>query len=391
MTAIQERDDLVAATVRFCRALRARGLPVTPAETIDAVTALDHIDITDRGELHRALRIVLVSRVEDLQIFDDVFDATWGAGRSALRAAPGRAPRPAHPAGPHSSLHRWARALGTEEEPVAMKAPSAHEALGAKDLRTLAADELDEIARLAARLARRLVARPSRRWRAAFRGSRVDPRRTMRRSLGAGGELVELARRERKIRKTSLVVLCDVSASMDLYARFFLQFVYALQNSFGRVESFVFATRLSRVTRHLRRQPYRGALVTLGEDVRDWSGGTRIGESLTTLETEWSALIDPRTIVVVMSDGWETGDSEQLSAVLARLRARAGKLVWLNPLLGSPTYRPLTGGMQAALPHIDVFAPMHNLESLRALVRHLRLGQSRRRARLNTAAETSKA
>ena len=268
-----------------------------------------------------------------------------------------------------------ARTLSTPSTPSTLstlKSPSSHESLASRDLASLSAHELDEIARLATRLARRLVARPSRRWRAAPRGARVDLRRTIRRSLGVGGELVQLARRERKLRKTSLVVVCDVSGSMDLYARFLLQFVYALQNSFARVETFVFATRLSRVTHRLRRQPYAGMLATLGDEVRDWSGGTRIGESLTALEAGWSALIDRRTIVVIMSDGWETGDPAQLGAVLGRLRQRAAKLIWLNPLLGSPAYRPLTGGMQAALPHLDVFAPIHNLESLRALVSHLR-------------------
>ena len=260
-----------------------------------------------------------------------------------------------------------------------LKSPSSHESLASRDLASLSAHELDEIARLATRLARRLVARPSRRWRAAPRGARVDLRRTIRRSLGVGGELVQLARRERKLRKTSLVVVCDVSGSMDLYARFLLQFVYALQNSFARVETFVFATRLSRVTHRLRRQPYAGMLASLGDEVRDWSGGTRIGESLTALEAGWNALIDRRTIVVIMSDGWETGDPAQLGAVLGRLAPARGQAHSVEPVarLAGVSVRS-TGGMQAALPHLDVFAPIHNLESLRALVRHLRVVRGRR-------------
>ena len=376
MTATAERDDLIAATVRFCRALRGRGLPVTPAETIDATRALDHIDIGDRSELRRALRIVLATRVEDLALFDEVFEEVWQGARSAGGAGG------ANSADRKPNVLKAFSASSASSASSAFKNPSADESLSSRDLATLTAQELDEIARLATRLARRLVARPSRRWRAAPRGSRVDLRRTIRRSLGVGGELVELARRERKLRKTSLVVVCDVSGSMDLYARFLLQFVYALQNSFARVETFVFATRLSRVTHRLRRQPYAGMLATLGDEVRDWSGGTRIGESLTALEAGWSALVDRRTIMVIMSDGWETGDPAQLGAVLGRLRQRAAKLIWLNPLLGSPAYRPLTGGMQAALPHLNVFAPIHNLESLRALVSHLRLvGRGRRPGR----------
>jgi uncharacterized protein with von Willebrand factor type A (vWA) domain len=365
------RNDLIATTVRFCRALRARGLPVTPAESIDATAALDHIDICDASELQRALRIVLTSRVEELGVFDEVFAEIWkgAAGAKGAGRAKSAEAKP-HTLGPFS-------ALSAPGALSAFRLPTPHESLTRRDVSTLSASELDEITRLASRLARRLVARRSRRWRAAPRGARVDPRRTLRRSLSTGGELAELARRERKIRKTSLVVVCDVSGSMDVYAQFLLQFVYALQNTFARVESFLFATRLSRITRHLHRKQYQRAIATLAADVRDWSGGTRIGESLEALEHQWSHLIDRHSILVMMSDGWETGDPARLGAVLQRLRKRAGKVIWLNPLLASPTYRPETRGMRAALPHIDVFAPLYNLESLRVLVRHLRLDRGR--------------
>ena len=375
MTQTRDRADFVATTVHFCRALRSRGLPVTPAETVDATATLDHIDIGDCHELHRALRIVLTSRVEELAVFDEVFEMVFKGAQGAQGAQGPQRP-------PGANAHDLTRTLGTPstlstQSTLSTLKASPHESLTLKDLATLSPTELDEITRLASRLARRLVARRSRRWRAAPRGARVDPRRTMRRSLGTGGELAELARRERKIRKTSLVVVCDVSGSMDIYARFLLQFVYALQNTFAHVESFLFATRLSRITRHLHRRQYQGAIATLAADVRDWSGGTRIGESLESLENHWSSLIDRHTILVVMSDGWETGDPARLGAVLQRLRKRAGKLIWLNPLLASPTYRPETRGMQAALPYIDVFAPLHNVESLRVLVRHLRLDRGR--------------
>ena len=169
------------------------------------------------------------------------------------------------------------------------------------------------------------------------------------------------------------IIIVDVSGSMDLYARLLLQFLYALQNAFSRVETFVFATRLSRVTDELRAPGYRDALGNLSERVQDWSGGTRIGESLSTFLAGWPRLVDRRTVVVVLSDGWETGDPEVLGAALAVLHRRAGRLVWLNPLLGSPGYEPLTRGMQTALPHLDVFAPANDLASLEQLARHLSL------------------
>jgi uncharacterized protein with von Willebrand factor type A (vWA) domain len=160
---------------------------------------------------------------------------------------------------------------------------------------------------------------------------------------------------------------------MDLYSRFLLQFLYALQNVFGRVETFTFSTRLTRVTNYLKGRPYRQVLKRLS-DVRDWSGGTRIGESLADFNREWGAsLLDRRTIVIILSDGWDTGEPELLADALLQIKRRAGRLLWLNPLLGNPAYQPLTRGMAAALPILDCFAPAHNLQSLRELAGHLRL------------------
>ena len=195
----------------------------------------------------------------------------------------------------------------------------------------------------------------------------------MRQSLRTGGDTPDPPRRERKRRKTRVVAICDVSGSMDIYSRFLLQFLYALQNSFARVETFVFSTGLSRVTRDLSGASYRAALGQLSGAVQNWSGGTRIGASLATFNASWSRLVDRRTVVVILSDGWDTGDPEQLADELHAISRRAGRVIWLNPLLGSASYEPLTRGMQAALPHVDVFAPAHNLASLRDLARHLRI------------------
>jgi uncharacterized protein with von Willebrand factor type A (vWA) domain len=175
----------------------------------------------------------------------------------------------------------------------------------------------------------------------------------------------------RRILKTKLVVLCDVSGSMDLYSRLLVQFLYALQNQLGRMETFVFSTRLHRITEGLRGHSYEVALSRLG-DVRDWSGGTKIGESLRAFYQDWRRLLDRDTVVLVLSDGWDTGDPAVLADALVAIRRRSGKIIWLNPLLGSPDYQPLTQGMVAALPHVDAFLPAHNLESLRDLARHLK-------------------
>jgi uncharacterized protein with von Willebrand factor type A (vWA) domain len=367
--------DLVATTTRFCRALREAGLPVTPAEAIEAARVLELVDLGDREELRQGLRSVLTSRPDDFLLFDELFEHFW----AWEPGAPGRPPRgreqPTPVTRPKSAptVARWLRteSENVDEQPITVARASDNERLQAKDFATFAPEELDEIRRAAARLARRLAARPSRRWRPAARGPRLNLRQLMRQSVKTGGDVAELAFRERRRRKTKLVLLCDVSGSMDLYSRFLLQFLYALQNCFARVETFVFSTRLSRVTEQLRRRPYAAALRRLSTGIDDWSGGTRIGECLATFASGWPRLVDRRTVVVVVSDGWDAGDPAAVAATLATLRERAGRIVWLNPLLGSPTYRPETRGMAAALPHLDVFAAVHNLASLRALARHL--------------------
>lgn len=374
-------SGLVANVAKFCRALRERGLLASPAETADALRLLTALDIGDRVELYFGLRALVVSRPEEIAVFDELFEEHWPAtlptaGSPATPPAwspSGVVQRPLQARGRREvSLERWLRQETLESEDLSTPFAGADARLAQKDFGSYGHGDLRELGRVARRLARRLAARPSRRWRPVRAGSRVDMRRTMRTSLRTG-DLSELAFRERRLRKTKLVVLCDVSGSMDLYGRFLLQFVHALQNSFASVESFVFSTRLSRVSRQLDVASYRTALARLASGVHDWSGGTRIGESLATFLALWPKLLDRRTVVIVLSDGWDTGDPALLADSLVLIRRRAGRLIWLNPLLGNPDYRPVAAGMQAALPHVDVFASAHNLASLRELVAHLRI------------------
>jgi uncharacterized protein with von Willebrand factor type A (vWA) domain len=368
--------DLLEHTARFCRLLRAEGLMVTPGATVEAARMLELVDLGDREDLRLGFRSVLVSRVEDFPAFDEAFERFWVGLKRPSRRNPPVIPPDAEPPEERGakSLARWMRADAERDiEDLSVPAPSAKEALGTQDFAGFGDEALAEVTKLARRIARRLASRPGRRWKPTPRGTRVFLRRTIREALKTGGEVSTLAFRERKLRKTRLVVLADVSGSMDLYARLLLQFLYALQNTFARMETFVFATRLSRVSDQLRAPGYRAALGELSGRVRDWSGGTRIGESLATFLAEWPRLIDRRTVVVVLSDGWETGDAEVLGRTLEEIHHRAGRVVWLNPLLGSPGYEPLTKGMQAALPHVDVFAPANDLDSLADLARHLSL------------------
>jgi uncharacterized protein len=379
MPATNERD-LVATVVRLCRTLRDRGIIVTPAESIDAARSLAFVDIGDEAEVRLGLRAVLVSRREDYDAFDAAFDETWRApaATAGMIPLPGartdvrRPPQPGAPKPAPVSLQNWMKPGGDiGDELVKVRAASDREALGSRDFASYAAEDDDAFRRLAARIARRLALRKSRRWRAARRGERLDLRRTVRGSLRTGGNLVRLERRSRKVRRTSLVALCDVSGSMELYSRFLLQFLHALQNTFARVETFVFATRLSRITAHLRGVGYRESLRDLGRDVRDWSGGTRIGAAVRGLLDEHASLIDRRTIVLILSDGWDVGDPAVLGEAMRDLSAKAGRIIWLNPLMGAADFAPETRGMQAALPWIDVLAAGHNLESLQGVVRDL--------------------
>ncbi len=380
--------DLTRAMLAFGAMLRASGLPVTTSAVMDAVRALEAVDLMDRAEVYLALRTVLMSRMEEQPAFDRCFEAFWrfhaedGQGLDGLVAAvqPRRQeeeePAPgaieaAREKQAQVALDDWDQGEAADDEPLEVPGLSDREALMDQDFSTFPAEQLDEVARLTVQIARRLARRVSRRRKPTRRGGVIDLRRSMRANL-MKGEIIELRRRARRRRKVRLVLLCDVSGSMDLYSRFLLQFLYALQNVFGRVETFTFATRLTRVSDLLRGPSYKGALRRLTE-VRDWSGGTRIGESIREFNQTWGRLVDRRTIVLVLSDGWDTGEPDVLAQEMLTLKRRAARVIWLNPLLGNPSYEPLTRGMAAALPLVDHFAAAHNLASLRDLAAHLRV------------------
>ncbi|MCH7718131.1 MAG: VWA domain-containing protein, partial [Chloroflexi bacterium] len=200
----------------------------------------------------------------------------------------------------------------------------------------------------------------------------LDLRRSLRWAVRHGGEVLHLARRRRKIRRLNLVLLCDVSGSMDVYARFLVQFLYGLQTELRGVSTFVFSTRLFEVTPMLRARTFDEALARVGRHVDGWSGGTRIGACLAEFNRRHAkGRLGPRTVVVIISDGWDRGDIEQLAREMRMLKRRCYRLLWLNPLLGNADYQPVAQGMVAALPHVDQFLPVHNLESLARVGRTL--------------------
>jgi len=240
------------------------------------------------------------------------------------------------------------------------------ERLSRKDFGKMSEQELRQVQRLISSMAQQMATVLSRRQKARKKAHGIDASRTLRHSLRYGGEVVQLMRRGPKIGKTKMVLLCDVSGSMDVYTKFLLQFLYGVQNGLRGVETIVFSTRMSRITSLLRRRHIDAALELISEAVHDWSGGTKIGQCLKEFnDTMAPNMVTSKTLVVMISDGWDTGDTAVLDAEMARLRSHAYRIIWLNPLLGNPTYQPLCKGMQTALPYVHDFMPVHSAESLR--------------------------
>ena len=372
-----EMDDLAlhgalsANLVGFCRLLRAQRSGVALGEEQDALRALATIDLSDPEDFRLSLRTTLAKTPAEQKLFDALFAAYWSlwdrAGELGRPAPATPAPAKAPAKRALTSVRDWLKQGEPTEEEREAAGYSPIEVHTKRDFKDFNAEELEEIGRLLQAIARALATRLSRRYRPARPPGRLDLRRTLRASLRRGGELLDLSYCRRTCQKPKLVLLCDVSKSMDLYSRFLIQFMYAFQNAYRRMETFVFATSLHHVAPLLRDDDLSAGLAALAAQVPDWSGGTRIGAALATFLSEHADLVDRQTALLIVSDGWDTGDIETLEEGMRALQRRSRCLIWLNPLLGSPNYRPATRGMQAALPYIDLFAPAHNIESLKAL------------------------
>ena len=248
---------------------------------------------------------------------------------------------------------------------------SAREVLREKDFAEFTADEIYEARALIAELRWDLGKRRTRRW-TPGEGPLIDLRRAVRKNMAVGGELVELPRRQRKEKRRPLVLICDVSGSMERYTRILLHFIHTVFGDASRIEAFLFATRLTRVTSYLTDRDVDRAVTEVSHAVPDWAGGTRTGDVLKAFNFQWARrVLGWGGVVLVISDGWDRGEPEVLRSEMARLQRSCHRLVWLNPLLGSPSYEPLSRGMQSALPFVDDFLPVHNLASLEGLAEHL--------------------
>jgi uncharacterized protein with von Willebrand factor type A (vWA) domain len=368
----------------FGRLLRAVGMDVNPSRMITLVRALEHIEIGYKPDFYYAARCLLVHERDDLALFDQAFELFWQrhreqslilkrttASQSEPDDEPELIPRP---------LQQNASEPESQDEPSADNSPllevnqtySQREMLRRKDFSEMSPTELEQVKQLMDQLLWHLGQRRTRRYRSG-RGPAIDMRRALRRSLRSGGEIMIWPRRRPRNRPRPLVILADVSGSMERYTRLLLHFVYTLSEGLDRsLEAFVFSTRLTRITRQLQDRDVDQAMKEVSLVVHDWSGGTRIGAALKDFNFAWGRRVLSRgAVVLLISDGWDRGDPQLLSHEIARLQRSCHRLIWLNPLLGSPDYEPLTRGMQAALPFIDDFLPVHNLTSLEQLAQHL--------------------
>ena len=373
----------------FARTLRDNGFKVGLADTRDALAILAHSLASRATSLKSAFRSLFCATHSDWEQFDEIFDAYWlGAGMRQVRTLAGvagesripvrrRADRTLSPGLLGQPDHVERRKDGDGESAADGRArregASRSENLSSTDFRHITSpDDMAQAQALAERLARVMRARLVRRDQIRRRGRRLDLRRTIHRNVSHGGTPVELAWRRRKIKPLRLVVLLDASGSMNLYTAFFVRFLHGVVDAFREAEAFVFHTRLAHVSPSLRDRDATRAVDKLSLMAQGIGGGTRIGESLATFN-RWHArrVINSRTAMVIVSDGYDTGEPEQLAEEMRRLRRRCRKIVWLNPLIGWRDYTPRARGMQAALPYVDLFAPAHNLESLAALELYL--------------------
>jgi uncharacterized protein with von Willebrand factor type A (vWA) domain len=382
--------------VRFGRTLRAAGVPITPSQIVAFVRALEWIPLENRELFYHTARCTLVCRREDLETFDRVFEWFWRnplmGGQlppGLLGTAPGPIRRRENRPRPAEAGHRPApepRSENPEAPPMILTdramTYSPLEILRRKQFERFSEEEIQLARQLMARLRWQIHERETRRLRPGPKGEQMDLRRTAQRGLRHYGEWVRLLWRTRKRKPRPLVVLCDISGSMERYARMLLHFLHALSHTRRHVETFVFGTRLTRITRCLHHRDLDEALREVSRTVMDWSGGTRNGECLHVFNRDWGRRVLGRgAVVMIISDGWDRGDVKLLGQEMERLQKSCYRLIWLNPLLGIPGYQPLTRGMQAALPYIDDFLPVHNLVSLEQLAAHLERLPSRRSAR----------
>jgi uncharacterized protein with von Willebrand factor type A (vWA) domain len=370
----------------FGRALKQLGVKVSLSQVLDASRSADLVSIAERTDFRALLRANLITQKEDFPVFDMLFDCFWREQSyervpmetMEIQGTPAESDAPEGGDEEGGLEEAASEALAQENLPLenldefSVPTYSPQELMNRKDFSEMGVEESRAIARAILLIATKIATQISRRKKIGRKGNVIDPRSTMRRSMKYGGEVIELSRRKKRIKKTKVVLLCDVSGSMDCYSRFLIQFMYGLQNELWGVETFVFSTSLSRITHLIRTKNIVDALEKISGSILGWSGGTNIGRSLHSFNRNFApSMVTHRTVVVIISDGWDRGDVSLLEKEMRDIKRRAKKIIWLNPLLASENYEPLCKGMQAALPYLDLFLSVHNVNSLVSLGRTL--------------------
>jgi hypothetical protein len=375
----EQSEHLTASLVEFCRFARMHGLSSDLRRTLTALEAAKITDSENRETFAFVLRAAVCSSKEEWDLFPQLFEGFWDESRPRPKSSSGKNKRPRDGNARESETGSTVfldqpvnKAAARDGEARAVYGASAQQRLKKMDFSEVPLDDLAALEELSLRLLRRMSQRLSRKLTISNLAGRVDLRRSIRRSIAYGGEPIALAYKCRKPRKNKLVVLLDISGSMNFYSLFLVRFAYALQAHFQRVDTFFFSTDLVEISDLLRTRHLMEALQRLSQRAMGWSGGTKIGESLRQFNQLYGKkLLSRDATFIILSDGWDTGEPEVLAAELRAARRHAQRILWLNPLLGLKDYQPITRGMAAALPHVDVFAPAHNLESLLALETYL--------------------
>ena len=375
---------LAANILEFARLLRRAGLPVGPADMLAAVAAVEHTGVAARADMRTALRATLIHRHDQAAVFDSAFDLFWrdpaanefDAAMALLgEKAPKQDPRPT------PGSRRVAEAFNdrkqqrqTEDTPEldAVLTVSDAERLQTMDFEAMSAAEITAAREEIRRLRLPLDLRRTRRTRPATHGTRIDMAATLRAGLRHGGELLDFSYNQHTVRPPPLVVLCDISGSMARYAQILLHFLHAVANDRDRVSVFLFGTRLTNITRVLRHKDPEAAFQAVAGMVPDWSGGTRIGDTVAQFNREWAKrVLGQGAVVLLVTDGLDRAGAEGLPEAMERLHKSCRRLIWLNPLLRWDGFEPKSQGIRAMLPHVDEFRPVHNIASLRALIESL--------------------
>jgi uncharacterized protein with von Willebrand factor type A (vWA) domain len=372
--------------MHFGRVLREAGIPVGPGSVLDALDAVQAGPLSRREDFYWSLHAIFVKRREHKELFDQAFHVFWKKPKmleQLMQLMYTQIARKPHEKRKDPGFRRLAEAMFDKQEVQSSQkkdeievdatfTASADEVLRAKDFEQMTVAEQAEAKQALRHLHVHRIEVPMRRFQASHRGHRVDFRRTMRMSLRSGGQPIDLARKERRWREPPLVVLCDISGSCSNYSRMFLHFLHTLASDRSRIHVFLFGTRLTNITRELRRRDVDEAMGKVSAAVKDWSGGTRIGATLHQFNYKWARrVLGQGAHVLLMTDGLDREDVEQLKAEMKRLRLAARRIVWLNPLLRYGGFEARAAGIRAMMPFVDEFRPVHSLNSLTDLAQAL--------------------